>query len=118
MLRWTGEIAPQGVAREMQRSDANILVSRFETYGIPLAEAMAVGIPSVESDATGLRLIKETGLSVPADDEAALTDAIRYMLDHAREYDRSAIRRHGTRFTTQEVGKQLLKIYEQSRIRS
>ena len=118
MLRWTGEIAPQGVAREMQQSDANILVSRFETYGIPLAEAMAVGIPSVESDATGLRLTKETGLSVPADDEAALTDAIRYMLDHAREYDRSAIRRHGTRFSTQEVGKQLMKIYEQSRIRS
>ena len=113
MLHWTGEITPQQVARQMQQSDVNILVSRFETYGIPLAEAMAVGIPSIESDATGLRLTEETGISVPPDDDAALAEAIRYMLDHATQYDRSAIRKHGEQFSAHLVGKQLVNIYEQ-----
>lgn len=111
MLRWTGELTPEGVCREMQQSDVFVLPSRWETYGVPLAEAMAVGIPSIETDSCGLRLAKECGLSILADDDMALTKAIEYMLDHYQDYDRETIRQYGKQYRFDEVGKQLLKIY-------
>lgn len=112
LLRWTGELTPGDVCREMQKADVFVLPSRWETYGVPLAEAMAVGIPSIETDACGLRLMRACGLSVPADDDNALTNAIEYMLDHHQEYDRDRIRQYGMRYRYDEVGKQLVTIYK------
>ena len=44
-LEWTGELMPQQVADEMHRADALVLSSRYETYGVVLAEAAAAGLP-------------------------------------------------------------------------
>lgn len=111
LLCWTGELTPAEVCREMQKADAFVLPSRWETYGVPLAEAMAVGIPSIETDTCGLRLTSECGLSIPADDDAALANAIEYMLDHHQEYDRDRIRQYGARYSYEVVGRKLLEIY-------
>jgi len=45
LLEWTGELTPQQVADEMHRADALVLSSRYETYGVVLAEAVAAGLP-------------------------------------------------------------------------
>lgn len=45
LLEWTGELTPQQVADEMHRADALVLSSRYETYGVVLAEAAAAGLP-------------------------------------------------------------------------
>ena len=44
-LRWTGELTPREVAEEMHKADALVLSSRYETYGIILAEALAANLP-------------------------------------------------------------------------
>ena len=44
-LRWTGELTPREVAEEMHKADAFVLSSRYETYGIILAEALAANLP-------------------------------------------------------------------------
>ena len=44
-LEWTGELTPQQVADEMHSADALVLSSRYETYGVVLAEAAAAGLP-------------------------------------------------------------------------
>ena len=45
LLEWTGELTPRQVADEMHRADALVLSSRYETYGVVLAEAVAAGLP-------------------------------------------------------------------------
>ena len=45
ILEWTGELTPREVAERMHASDALVLSSRYETYGVVLAEAAAAGIP-------------------------------------------------------------------------
>lgn len=113
LLRWTGELMPSEVSKEMQQSAFHILHSNYESYGIPLAEAMSIGIPSIETDTCGLRLTSECGLSIPADDDNALVDAIEYMLDHHQEYDRERIRQYGLQYRYDVVGKRLLEIYKE-----
>lgn len=114
VLHWTGEISPKEVCAYMQHSQIHILHSNFETYGIPLAEAISVGIPSIESDSCGLRLPKECGVSIAPMDDEALVDAIRYMLDHYREYDAATIRSYGEQYRFEQVGKHFVEIYQET----
>lgn len=45
LLEWTGELTPSEVAERMHEADALVLSSRYETYGVVLAEAAATGLP-------------------------------------------------------------------------
>ena len=56
--------------------------SRYEGYGLPLAEAMAVGCPVIASSATALpEVVGDAGLLVDPDDVAGWTDAMLRLLD-------------------------------------
>lgn len=114
MLRWTGEVSPQKVARYIQQSDVLLLPSNYETYGVPMAEAMAAGIPSIETDTCGLRLSEDCGVSIPPQNDKALVEAIVAILDHYAEYDANKIRIAGKRFASEIVGEDLMTIYKQT----
>ena len=45
LLEWTGELTPSEVAERMHEADALVVSSRYETYGVVLAEADAAGLP-------------------------------------------------------------------------
>jgi glycosyltransferase involved in cell wall biosynthesis len=70
----------------LRRATVYVQPSRAETFGLATAEAMALGLPVVATSTGGLRdhvVDGRTGLSVPAEDPAALADAIARMLDDA-----------------------------------
>jgi glycosyltransferase involved in cell wall biosynthesis len=65
-------------------ADLFVLPSRAEGLPLSICEAMLAGLPVVATDVGSVREIVEdgvTGLLVPADDAAALTAAIRSLLD-------------------------------------
>jgi alpha-1,3-rhamnosyl/mannosyltransferase len=56
--------------------------SRFEGYGLPLAEAMALGCPVIASSATALpEVVGDAGLVIGPDDVAGWTAAMLRLLD-------------------------------------
>jgi glycosyltransferase involved in cell wall biosynthesis len=113
-LIFTGEQTPYEVAQWMQQSDCFLLFSRYETFAVVLAEAMAVGIPFISSDTAGIavELPSNCGILVPSEDEVALANAMVKMLDNEGEIKTDEIRKQGERYTYQAVGKQLSELYQ------
>jgi glycosyltransferase involved in cell wall biosynthesis len=67
----------------LARSQVFALISRQEGFPLAILEAMRAGLPVIASDVGGVSEAVEpgrTGLLVPRDDRAALTDALRRLL--------------------------------------
>ena len=89
----------------LRASDALVLASVREQFGLVLVEAMACGLPCVAVDAFGPAEVVEdgrTGWLVPPDDRAALADALVAVCDDAAERERrgaaarvAAVERYG-----------------------
>jgi glycosyltransferase involved in cell wall biosynthesis len=84
-----GFVQPGDLPSVFQRHGALVLPSRFEPWGVVIAEAAASGLPVVCSTAcgAGLDLVRPyyTGLVVAARDVGQLARAMRWIHDHESE---------------------------------
>ena len=88
-----GAVTPQRISELYLASDLFVLASRFEGYGMALAEAIAHGLPVVSTMAGAIpdTIPAGTGLLVPPDDVAALTQALRRLISDRAERQRLAM---------------------------
>ena len=78
----TGEVGDAGLDALYRRAVCLVLPSRYEGFGLPVAEAMSRGCPVVTSDAACLPEVGGgASVVVPVGDVDALVDACRAMLD-------------------------------------
>lgn len=76
-LETSGVIPHDRFLAELAQADICIVPSRHEGFGIAAAEAMALGIPTITSNAGGLQeVVGDAGLVVPAGDINGLVEAI------------------------------------------
>ena len=78
--------------RLFQAARLFVYPSLYEGFGLPPAEAMACGVPTVVADSSSLpEVVGDAGLAVDPYDAAALATALRGILaDPAREAELSA----------------------------
>lgn len=70
------------IVSQYQQADAVIVSSRYEGFGLPILEAMACGTPVVSFDNSALtEVAADAAVLVPDGDVAAMTDAVRRVLD-------------------------------------
>lgn len=83
----SGRLAGERLLEAYAAADALVLPSRFEPWGLVVNEAMAAGLPVVVSERVGctddLVIEGETGLVVPAENPAALAQALQQLLEDA-----------------------------------
>ncbi len=120
LLRWTGELTPRKVAEEMAHADAFVLSSRYETYGVVLAEAAAAGLPilstpvGIAEEIADLIVPQEIAQYKPGK-FAEFIETILWSPVTADRQQLASIANANTysRFSAEAVGKQLKEIYTQ-----
>jgi glycosyltransferase involved in cell wall biosynthesis len=87
-----GAVPPERVTELYLAADVFVLASRFEGYGMALAEAIAHGLPVVSTMAGAIpdTVPAGAGLLVPPDDVAALAQALRRLIGDRFERQRLA----------------------------
>ena len=111
-LEWTGELTPQQVADEMHRADALVLSSRYETYGVVLAEAAAAGLPILS---TPVGIAEEVAdLIVPQEiaqhKAGTFAEFIESILWNEKITNQKS--RITNQFTADAIGRKLVSIYD------
>ncbi len=87
-----GAVPPDHIVELYLASDLFVLASRFEGYGMALAEAISHGLPVVSTTVGAIpdTVPPGTGLLVPPDDVGALAQALRRLIGDPAERKRLA----------------------------
>jgi len=85
-VQFLGHVSDSTLAEALARSDVLVLVSAHEGFGVPLVEAMTIGLPVVANRAGALpEVVGDGGTLVDTRDPWALADAVAGVLgDPAR----------------------------------
>lgn len=113
-VRLTGAVGDAELASLYAGAACFVLPSRYEGFGLPLAEALAAGTPAVASDIPALREVAgDAALYAPPGDAAALARAIGEALDGGPETARRAERgrERARRFTWEACATATLASY-------
>ena len=111
-----GEVSQVVLAKEMQKSDALILYSRFETFGCVIIEAHAAGIPVIVSDIPVFHELvteNENGFFVKGNNPETLAIKLEEFILNKKVYDKNKIINSSLKYSYTTVGKQFVSLYNQ-----
>jgi glycosyltransferase involved in cell wall biosynthesis len=106
-----GAVSPERLAEFYQTADAFVLASRFEGYGMAYAEAIAQGLPVIGTNAGAIpEATAGAGILVAPDDVAALSEALRALLEEPQTRKRlaAASRAAATRLPTWRASAEII----------
>ncbi len=110
-----GALTRKQVAREMAKTDVFVLPSHYETFGVVVIEALALGKPVVATRCGGPESIlrSQDGELVPVNDPQALAVAMQKMCREINKYNSQEIRKTClVRFGETSVVARLRAVYE------
>ncbi|MEX2673160.1 MAG: glycosyltransferase family 4 protein [Phycisphaeraceae bacterium] len=113
-----GELDEAEMAAQMRRAAIFALPSRYAPVGMATLEAALSGCALVLGDIPALRETwGEAAVYVPADDSAALAEAVNELIedDGARRRLSAAARQRGLAMTPQQTVRGFMRLYEQLR---
>jgi glycosyltransferase involved in cell wall biosynthesis len=99
------------------RADLLVHPARWEGFGLALLEAMLMSLPVVATRVSSIPEIVvdgETGLLVPADDAAALTEATSRVLDDPGELGARGSERARAEFSVAKMADRTLEVYRRA----
>ena len=94
-VSFLGPLERERVAEELSGADAYVLSSYYETFGIPILEAQACGVPVVATACGGPEQLVDAsnGFLVEAKNADALAEGMALMRRRCDQFDRAAISR-------------------------
>lgn len=115
-IDWHGMLLPEQVRKLIDDCDIFVLPSRHETFGIVVAEAMAMGKPVVATRCGGPEELvgSHSGLIVAPENVEQLSVALEKMIDNYSSYDPKTIRASClSRFSEETVCHALMNLYKE-----
>jgi len=114
---FTGRVTDTELRTLYAGASAFVFPSRYEGFGLPPLEAMALGVPVVCADAASLpEVVGDAALLFPPGDAAALAAALSRVLDDPalRERLSQAGRERATQFTWQRTAAATVAAYREA----
>lgn len=109
-----GRLSRERVKSEMERSSVFVLPSRYETFGVVLVEALALGCPVIATKCGGPEsiVIDKVGSLVKVDDITGLSEAMLNAYINYDKYNSEDIRQYCIdNFSEEAVTSQLTELY-------
>ncbi|UOO77152.1 glycosyltransferase [Neisseria sp. Dent CA1/247] len=113
-VTFLGKLQNEEVLDLMRSSDAFVLASRYETFGVVFIEALSQGLPVVATRCGGPNALitPEKGLLVPTENQEALAEALVSLYENRHRYDPEALRKSCLEeFGEQSVVRQIIEQY-------
>lgn len=114
-VKLLGFLSREEISKILQESNAFVLASRSETFGVAYIEAMAAGLPVIATKCGGPEdfVNESNGLLVPIDDTKSLADALKEMYNKIDQFDRKVISKEcKMKFSPNTIATQLTGIYQ------
>ena len=111
-----GALDRQAVREAIAQTDVFVLASHYETFGVVVIEALALGKPVIATRCGGPNLVvrEQDGLLIEPENVEAMVQALKQMRDRHSEYDAQAIRRSCIeRYGEQALVDRLMPIYKE-----
>jgi glycosyltransferase involved in cell wall biosynthesis len=115
-VTFTGRLLSEDLVQEINKHDALIMFSNYETFCLVIVEAFACGKPVITSDAGAIKtyMTPQLGMMVRKRDEEALTQAILQFAEQPAQFDSAFIRKFAVEnYSYEVVGNKLDTIYNQ-----
>ncbi len=113
-VNFLGRLDRFSVLEMMRRSDAYLMASEIETFGVALIEALSQGLPVVATECGGPNDIvtQENGYLVPVDDVVSMTTAMLKLYKNYNCFNRkNIISKCIGQFGSKSIASSLSKIY-------
>lgn len=114
-IMFLNEVGRDGLMHIYPESDAFVLASQSETFGVVYIEAMATGLPVIATDCGGPSdfVNERNGYLIPINDKKALVEALKKMRDNAFNFNALEISETSVRkFSPENIGNALSSLYK------
>lgn len=111
-----GALSRKQVVQHILSSDVFVHSSFYETFGVVLIEALALGRPVISTRCGGPEDIvrEQDGILVDVGDEGSLAEAMLHLYAHRKTYDRGELREACyERFSEKVVINKLMQVYRE-----
>ena len=114
-VKFIGEITPREVSHYLQNSDFSMMFSNYENAPVVISESLAAGVPVICTNVGGIpeMVNASNGILVDVGNEMELSEKMDFMLDNFGKYDSEKIRKEAEKYSFQNVGEKIFKIYKQ-----
>jgi glycosyltransferase involved in cell wall biosynthesis len=113
---FTGYIPPEDLPAIYNLARLFVYPSIYEGFGLPVLEAMACGTPTITTSISSLpEIVGDAGILVPPNDDRALLEAIKSLLEDEKDQNRLSTRglQHAAEFTWTRTAQETCEIYSQ-----
>jgi glycosyltransferase involved in cell wall biosynthesis len=99
----------------MAHAKAVLYPTRYEGFGLPSIEAMALGTPLIAGNATSVpEVVGDAGILVPPDDQSGFTSAMDQVIEDKNLREALIARGHERLklFTPVRMGRRMLEVFQ------
>ena len=114
-VKFVGRKSPAEAAEYLTHTDALVIASNFETFGIPALEALAAGVPVVCTKCYGPETFLDSSCAEMCEFENPedLARAIKAMYEKRGTFDEAALRAVAKKFGSEAIADRAFALYDE-----